>query len=54
MTFEQPQFPPVAGRLRADEPLGMAYGLTIQQGNGKEFEVGIQPQEPSPEMTSGE
>lgn len=27
MTMETPQFPSVAGRMTADEPLGMAYGL---------------------------
>lgn len=47
MTFEHPQFPPVAGRMRADEPLGMAYGLVPRNQQRWTFGFRLVDQDPN-------
>lgn len=46
MTFEQPQFPPVAGRLAQDEPGGMPYGLVPR--NQQRWTYGFKLVDPDP------
>lgn len=46
MTFEQPPFPPVAGRLRRDEPPGIPYALVPR--NRQRWTYGFKLVDPSP------
>ncbi|ROV92956.1 hypothetical protein VMCG_09010 [Cytospora schulzeri] len=52
MTFTQPQFPPVAGRLAKDEPPGMPYGLVAR--SEQRWTYGFRLVDPDPANASAQ
>ncbi|KUI66988.1 hypothetical protein VM1G_02307 [Cytospora mali] len=51
MTFEEPQFPPVAGRFTKDEPGGMAYGLVPRRQQRWTYGYKLVDPDPANEQT---